>query len=188
MDLGATICTPKRPACALCPWTEVCGARAEAIRSAFRARHAKAEGRLRRGAAFVAVRADGELLARTRPRKGLLGGMTEVPTTPWSHDFDETTAIEQAPALARIKRQWRRIPGVVTHVFTHFPLELVVYTPQRCRQARWHPSGMRWIAGAELAGEALPTVMRKVLAHALAPPGPGLVEVQQARAGTLPAV
>jgi A/G-specific adenine glycosylase len=171
MDLGATICTPKRPACPLCPWTEDCAARARAEPERFPVKAPKREGRLRRGAAFVAVRADGSVLARTRPLKGLLGGMTEVPTTPWSDDFDETTAIEQAPALARIKRQWRRIPGVVTHVFTHFPLELVVYTA-KVPASSLAPSGMRWIAGAELAGEALPTVMRKVLAHALAPPRP----------------
>jgi A/G-specific adenine glycosylase len=171
MDLGATICTPKRPACPLCPWTEDCAARARAEPERFPVKAPKREGRFRRGAAFVAVRADGSVLARTRPLKGLLGGMTEVPTTPWSDDFDETTAIEQAPALARIKRQWRRIPGVVTHVFTHFPLELVVYTA-KVPASSLAPSGMRWIAGAELAGEALPTVMRKVLAHALAPPRP----------------
>ena len=69
--------------------------------------------------------------------------------------------------LARAKRQWRRIPGVVTHVFTHFPLELVVYTATMPASTP-APSGMRWIAGADLAGEALPTVMRKVVAHALA--------------------
>ncbi|HUC49658.1 MAG TPA: NUDIX domain-containing protein, partial [Xanthobacteraceae bacterium] len=60
---------------------------------------------------------------------------------------------------------WRRIAGVVRHVFTHFPLELCVYTaafPLRTRA----PAGMRWVASADIAGEALPSLMRKVLAHA----------------------
>ena len=102
MDLGATICTPKTASLSRCVhgWRIVRPARA-ASRNAFRCKHAKREGRLRRGAAFVAVRADGSVLVRTRPLKGLLGGMTEVPTTPWSDDFDETTAIEQAPAARR---------------------------------------------------------------------------------------
>ena len=56
--------------------------------------------------------------------------------------------------------------GVVTHVFTHFPLELVVYTakvPARTRA----PKGMRWVPIATLADEALPNVMRKAIAHGL---------------------
>jgi A/G-specific adenine glycosylase len=169
MDLGATICTPKQPACALCPWRDGCAARVRGEPERFPVKAPKREGRLRRGAAFVAVRADGCVLLRTRPSKGLLGGMTEVPTTEWSPDFDAATALEQAPVRSRAKRKWRRIPGVVRHVFTHFPLELVVYTAALPANTS-APSGMRWIGLADLAGEALPTVMRKVVAHALDPP------------------
>ena len=166
MDLGATICTPKRPACALCPWLDACAARMRGDQESFPRKARKRGGRLRRGAAFVVTRADGCVLVRSRPPKGLLGGMTEVPTTPWTHDFDACTALDNAPRLARANPRWRRIPGVVTHVFTHFPLELVVYAaavPARTAA----PDGARWVALAELPGEALPTVMRKVVAHAL---------------------
>jgi A/G-specific adenine glycosylase len=164
MDLGATICTPKRPACALCPWIDNCAARARGYPEEFPAKMPKKEGRLRRGAAFVVLRADGNVLVRTRPTKGLLGGMTEVPTTEWAHDFDELTALSLAPALPPAR--WRRRLGIVTHVFTHFPLELVVYIADVPATAR-APKDGRWVALADLAGEALPTVMRKVIAHAL---------------------
>ena len=87
MDLGATICTPKNPACALCPWDNACAARARGDAEALPRRLPKREGALRRGAAFVAQRADGFVLVRTRPAKGLLGAMTEVPTTQWLHRF-----------------------------------------------------------------------------------------------------
>ena len=87
MDLGATICTPKHPACALCPWNESCAAHARGDAETFPRRTPKREGALRRGAAFVARRADGFVLVRTRPAKGLLGGMTEVPTTEWAARF-----------------------------------------------------------------------------------------------------
>jgi len=163
MDLGATLCTPKKPACVLCPWIESCAARARGDAETFPRKAAKREGKLRRGAAFVALRADGHLLVRTRPPKGLLGGMTEVPGSAWSHDFDESAALAEAPRLARAK--WRRLPGVVTHVFTHFPLELVIHSA-RVGAATRAPAGMRWIACSGLAGEALPNVMRKVVAHA----------------------
>jgi A/G-specific adenine glycosylase len=164
MDLGATLCTPKRPACALCPWTAACLARAGGEPERFPVKAPKREGRLRRGAAFVAVRADGHVLVRARPPKGLLGGMTEVPTGEWTHDFDEDGALAAAPHLAGAA--WRRIPGIVSHVFTHFPLELVVYRAQVPARAG-APAGARWVALADLPGEALPNVMRKVVAHAL---------------------
>jgi A/G-specific adenine glycosylase len=168
MDLGATICTPKRPACALCPWTAACAARLRGDAETFPRRTPKREGALRRGAAFVAVTADGYLLVRTRPASGLLGGMTEVPATHWAHDFDEATALEAAPRFAREKpAKWRRLAGIVRHVFTHFPLELTVYAATLPKRAR-APLGMRWIALENHAGEAWPSLMRKVLAHALA--------------------
>jgi A/G-specific adenine glycosylase len=174
MDLGATICTPKKPACALCPWLDACAARRRGDPERFPVKAPKAEGLLRRGAAFVVVRADGVLLVRSRPPKGLLGGMTEVPTTEWTHDFDADSALAAAPPLRRVKPPWRRVPGVVTHVFTHFPLELVVYAAQVPASAS-APSGARWIALTDVADEALPNLMRKVVAHALgeAKPQPG---------------
>jgi A/G-specific adenine glycosylase len=166
MDLGATICTPKRPACALCPWMQACRARQRGDQATFPRRVRKREGVLRRGAAFVALRADGCVLMRSRPPRGLLGGMTEVPTTPWTHDFDVDQALPAAPEMARARPKWRRLPGVVSHVFTHFPLELVVYRAQLPRGAI-APAGARWIGLKDLAGEALPSLMRKVVAHAL---------------------
>jgi A/G-specific adenine glycosylase len=129
----------------------------------------KAEGRLRRGAAFVAVREDGFVLVRTRPARGLLGGMTEVPTTAWTHDFDQDAALDDAPRFFdRRKVAWTRVPGKVTHVFTHFPLELTVLCARVPRRTP-APGGTRWVKLADLAGEALPTVMRKVVAHGLGP-------------------
>src|SRR5262249_56057325 len=101
MDLGATICTPKTPACALCPWNDACVARARGDAETFPRKAAKREGRLRRGAAFVVVRADGHLLVRTRPAKGLLGGMTEVPSSEWTHEFDADAPLAQSPRFAR---------------------------------------------------------------------------------------
>jgi A/G-specific adenine glycosylase len=111
----------------------------------------------------VAVRADGFILLRTRAVHGLLGGMTEVPTTEWDTAFAETSALEVAPIS---QAAWRRIPGIVTHVFTHFPLELVVYTADVAARTR-APEGMRWVPIGTLADEALPNVMRKAIAHGL---------------------
>ncbi|XUJ32842.1 NUDIX domain-containing protein [Bradyrhizobium japonicum] len=93
--------------------------------------------------------------------------MTEVPGSDWLAGQEDATAKQQAPELKRLSR-WQRKVGVVTHVFTHFPLELVVYTAKADARSR-APEGMRWVPIATLAGEALPNVMRKVIAHALDP-------------------
>jgi A/G-specific adenine glycosylase len=163
MDLGATLCSPKRPACALCPWNECCVAFERGDPETFPRKASKREGRLRYGAAFVALRADARVLLRKRPEKGLLGAMSEVPGTAWAHDFDLASALKSAP---RLKAKWRRLPGVITHAFTHFPLELTVFVAEVLR-ATPAPKGARWVRLADLRGEALPTVMRKVLTHAL---------------------
>ena len=169
MDLGATICTPKKPACVFCPWNDSCIGRARSEAETFPRKIPKREGALRRGAAFVVRRADGFLLVRTRLPKGLLGGMTEVPTTEWTPDFDDSGAPEHAPRFGSSKRRkmvaWRRLTGMVRHVFTHFPLELSVYATELPAGTQ-APEGMRWIPIAEIAGEALPSLMRKVIAHA----------------------
>ena len=161
MDLGATICTPKKPACGICPWMDPCVARARGAAETFPRKAPKLEGRMRYGASFVATRADGHVLVRTRPEKGLLGGMTEVPSTAWTQGFDDVRALAEAP----LKAKWRRLPGVVEHGFTHFPLRQTVYVAAVPAKTK-APQGMRWVPLAALHGEALPNIMRKVVVHA----------------------
>ncbi len=166
MDLGATICRPKQPACALCPWREPCAARACADQASYPKKSAKREGRLRRGAAFVVLREDGAVLVRQREERGLLGGMTEVPGSNWSEDFASEAAIAEAPRPGRGPAwTWRRLDGDVRHVFTHFPLELTVYVAKARRDAE-PPSDCRFLPCDAIVGAAFPTLMRKVLAHA----------------------
>lgn len=161
MDLGATVCTPAKPRCILCPLAEPCRARARGIAENLPVRTPKAERPTRHGVVFFATRADGSVLLRKRPERGLLGGMTELPTTEWrgqAYPVDEMMALAPAPAA------WRTLPGLVRHTFTHFHLELVVAAarlpdPRRVAGA--------WVAIERLGDEALPSVMRKVVAHAL---------------------
>jgi A/G-specific adenine glycosylase len=164
MDLGSSICTPKKPACVLCPLSDGCAARMRGDQETFPRKVPKKTGALRRGAAFIVTRGNA-LLVRTRAEKGLLGGMTEVPGSDWLAGQDDKAALKQAPVLKGMAK-WHRKAGVVTHVFTHFPLELVVYTTKVAAQTR-APEGMRWVPVATLDGEALPNVMRKAIAHGL---------------------
>jgi A/G-specific adenine glycosylase len=164
MDLGSSICTPKRPACALCPLREHCVSHARRDQETFPRKASKKPGELRRGAAFV-ITCGNELLVRTRPNKGLLGGMTEVPGSTWLAAQQDAAALQQAPMPRRALR-WHRKAGIVAHVFTHFRLELAVYTATVEPGIR-APAGMRWVPIATLKQEALPTLMRKVIAHGL---------------------
>ena len=141
MDLGATICTPKTPACALCPWNESCAAYARGDAETFPRRVPKREGVLRRGAAFVVRRADGFVLLRTRPEKGLLGGMTEVPTTEWTKDFDESVALESVAAFCFTKKSPNLAPHRSALSATSSPISRSNSPSTRpmCRRARRRP-------------------------------------------------
>ncbi len=159
MDLGATVCTPRNPLCMVCPLAEGCAARAAGIAAELPRRTAKAARPCRRGVAFWIVRADGAVLLRRRVEKGLLGGMTEVPSSPWQEDGG---ALPAAAAHAPLDPGgWRALPGLVRHVFTHFELELAVLAADV-------PSGTFWVPVERLAEHALPSVMKKIVRHALA--------------------
>ena len=159
MDLGTAICTPKRPACSLCPLGEPCSARAEGRQEDYPVRAQKTERPTRRGAAFVAVRADGAVLLQRRADSGLLGGMTEPAGTVWAE------GAEPPEADAPFPTDWRNA-GTVVHVFTHFRLELTVYCA-RVGQVKKAPSGCWWSPAQSIAGEALPSVMKKAIEAAL---------------------
>jgi A/G-specific adenine glycosylase len=162
MDLGASICTPKKPACVLCPWAENCKARAVGTQEAYPVKTPKTERPTRYGTAFVAIRPDGAVLLKSRPEKGLLGGMTEVPGSEWSSLLREMADIAQAPFEAR----WTGTGPPVVHVFTHFRLELAVLRADLPDVIR-APAGMWWSAPDQLPGEALPSVMKKAIEAAI---------------------
>lgn len=176
MDLGATICTPRRPACVICPLSLRCAARAAGTPDAFPVKTAKKARPERRGAAFVAFRkGDGAVWLHRRPPSGLLGGMAEPPTTAWSARSDGETGVEAAPFAA----DWRDA-GEVSHGFTHFLLTLRIYAAEVADA----PAAAGWWAAPDLAGEALPTLMVKAIAAAR-----GSAAVRPARgraAGALP--
>src|SRR6266851_5843174 len=165
MDLGATVCTPRNPRCVICPLMTTCRARKLGIAEELPRRTPKAEKPTRRGLAFVLARKDGAILLRKRPTNGLLGGMDEVPSSPWREGkLVIAEALKQAPVPAN----WKVMEGGVRHTFTHFHLELAVAraTATTSRLARLSP-GSAWVEIDRMTERALPTVMRKVIAHAV---------------------
>ena len=162
MDLGATICTPRRPRCVLCPWRDDCAARAGGFAEDLPARAEKPERAMRRGVVFWLARSDGAVLLRRRPENGLLGGMIEVPSTPWRETpWGAAEALSHAPATA----EWATIPGTVRHGFTHFPLELAIWTAKIAA-----PPDIDWAIWArpdQFKDHAFPILSKKVVKHAL---------------------
>ena len=162
MDLGATVCVPHRPKCILCPWMGDCTGRD--VAESLPRRRAKAEKPTRRGVAFWLVRADGSVLLRRRPESGLLGGMMEVPSSDWSEG--PLPALDAALSAAPVAvTRATALPGLVRHGFTHFRLELAVAAARSSAAA---PAGCVWCPPDAFGDYALPTVMKKIVRHALA--------------------
>jgi A/G-specific adenine glycosylase len=165
MDLGATICTPQKPACSLCPWQSACAAFKAGDQESYPRKAPKAERPQRYGAAFWIVNERGEVALRRRPPSGLLGGMLEPPGTEWGgQPLGKSAALRKAPLSA----EWRWSEGLVRHVFTHFALELQV----ACALVKGRPlPDAEWVPIDRLGAVALPSVMRKVAKLALASAG-----------------
>ena len=151
MDLGATVCTPRTPDCEACPWSFACEARAAGDMTRYPLKEKKKPRPVRRGIAWL-VRGPQGLWLRRRPDAGLLGGMTEVPSTPWA----EAPPVEEPPFQA----DWSD-RGEVRHVFTHFELTLSVR--EAAPAEGWEPEEGWWAREDRLGEEALPSVMRKVV-------------------------
>lgn len=165
MDLGATVCTTRKPRCGICPWSVSCRAFAHGEANLLPRRIAKPKRPLRFGAVFWAMRDDGAVLLRRRPDEGLLGGMMEIPGSEWH--LGERAREEDWLAEAPFSVDWCRLEGHVSHGFTHFRLHLVVLAARILISARHTPlpENTRWVANDALAEEALPSLMRKVVRH-----------------------
>jgi A/G-specific adenine glycosylase len=151
MDLGATICTPRSPACGICPLLPGCEGRRQGIAADLPAKSPKKAKPVRQGIAYLARRADGALLLETRPPSGLLGGMLGWPGTEWAED-----APAPAPPLSA---DWRD-PGLeVRHTFTHFHLRLSLRLADVAPDIA--PARGAFVAREAFRPASLPTVMRK---------------------------
>jgi len=159
MDLGATVCTPRKPGCLVCPWQTECRAYAKGNAETLPRKAPKRPRPHHYGVAFWALRADGAVLLRRRPEQGLLGGMMEVPSTAWrATKWTVDEALDDAPGYG----DWQVLPGEVSHVFTHFKLTLQIVASRVVGD----PDGV-WSAQGDFSSYALPTLMKKVVRHAL---------------------
>ena len=153
MDLGATICTPKSPACGICPWRDPCAARSAGTAQLLPRKTPKAAKPIRHGTVYVGQRADGAWLLERRPDKGLLGGMLGWPGSDW------VPASQTRPTAPPVHATWVQSAGEVRHTFTHFHLTLDVLTAHLPMDAA--PERGTFISPDTFRPADLPTVMRK---------------------------
>ncbi|MEQ1653248.1 MAG: A/G-specific adenine glycosylase [Hyphomicrobium sp.] len=168
MDLGSQVCTPKRPSCLMCPLQQDCAANAHGDAETLPIKLPKGERPIRKGIAFLILREDGAVLLRQRADAGLLGGMLEVPSTPW---IDALPVRREALRSAPVTADWFPVGGEVVHIFTHFRLEITVYralVSEDVSLTLWaDPERCRWVKRRDLHTQALPSVMKKIIAHGL---------------------
>ena len=151
MDLGATICTPRNPACGICPWRDPCAARLAGTAAELPKKTPKKKTPTRIGIVYVAQRTDGAWLLETRPESGLLGGMLGWPGSEWG----------EAPAPnPPLDADWEELPHEARHTFTHFHLRLTIMKTVVGMNAT--PTRGEFIAAEKFTPAALPTAMRKV--------------------------
>ncbi|MBT4568510.1 MAG: A/G-specific adenine glycosylase [Marinovum sp.] len=151
MDLGATVCTPKKPSCDICPWCANCGALAQGITAELPKKRPKPQKPTRYGIVYYVERADGAVLLERRPDRGLLGGMLGWPGSAW----------DDAPKdAAPVRATWTTLPQKVRHTFTHFHLELTIKTAQLSLSEPVQHGA--FIDRHQFRPAELPTVMRKV--------------------------
>lgn len=161
MDLGATVCTPRAPDCGVCPWQRSCRAHAAGRATELPRRIKKKPRPTRFAVAYWVERPDGAVLLRRRAESGLLGGMMEVPSTPWR---EQVWPISEAKRHAPCAARWRAVSGSVGHTFTHFHLEVAVV------KGRTNGTGAVegvWVQPADFGNYALPTLMKKIARHAI---------------------
>ena len=165
MDLGSTICLPKTPLCVECPWEEICQARMKGIEKNLPVKKPKKPKPLRQGICFWIIRHDGYVLLRKRQEKGLLGGMMEIPSTPWEKNIQTIDkAIEYSP-LRLSMVNWSILSDNVKHVFSHFNLLLIIASAKIKRDKLEKLSlteDFVWVNPNQINQLAIPSLTKKI--------------------------
>ncbi len=157
MDLGSMICKPTSPLCSACPVQEFCLAHKKNLEESYPKFMPKVEKPSRYGTVFWIENHQGEVLIRRRSEKGLLGGMMEIPSSPWQN---EKPGMVEQRLNEPCDAEWEEVPGVIKHTFTHFHLYLRVL-----RATGEDPIPGLWVHPTDFHHHAFPTLMKKVIRH-----------------------
>ena len=162
MDLGATVCTVRDPNCRQCPWQDACRGLSRGLAAHLPHRVPKPPRPVRYAVAYIITSAAGDLYLERRPDGGLLGGLMQVPLSPW---LDRAPTRDNAAGGAPIAAAWRLVPGIVEHGFTHFAVRITLLSKRAKRRDLRSRAGL-WCAPDRLGEHALSTMAKKIIRHA----------------------
>lgn len=156
MDLGATLCTPKKPLCLYCPFHSDCLALQQnrvldlpqkPTRKAMPTRHAQ----------VLLLEHDGQLLWQQRPASGLWGGLWCLPLI--EEDIEQRLDALDLPQATAGKQ--------IKHTFTHFHWQLqaqhFAVSATTSQQLALHFAPTRWMSREQAFAAGVPEAMRKLL-------------------------
>lgn len=162
MDMGATVCTPRKPDCPICPWQKNCRASAAGLTEQipFIQRRAKLPERYM--ATFFLRSQSGKIFLRQRPAQGLLGGLWECPSTAWVENAEADLSIDLPDAVS--SHMFHALHKPIIHVFSHFKLTAEIYVcdtlfPDQADQG--NPVDGMWFSPDQLP--PLSTLSRKII-------------------------
>ncbi len=162
MDLGAVLCTPRRPDCGRCPLAGLCRAKALGLEAELPRRATKKAVPTRIQVALLLER-DGCLLVRQRPFSGMLGGLWEFPAAEVGEGGDPSVMARRLLADLGLAGEPAEA-GRVRHVYSHFKLDLRLYRAAVAAGfAIAEAAASRWLTAAELAELPLHGAHKKVL-------------------------
>lgn len=156
MELGATVCTPRKPRCGSCPWREDCAARKKGIAEDLPRKLAKAAKPVRYGKVFYIGNGSGEFLIHKREGTGLYEGLYQLPTTDWIGNRAEAKKLKAPLRAAKMES----LGAEVRHSFTHFDLILEIWTGHTKNAGLM---GATWVSAENIEQYALPTLMKKAI-------------------------
>ena len=158
MDLGATICLPKKPRCLICPLMEFCAAYANGTQELRPVKEPKRPVPQYIHAAGVIVR-NGKVLLAQRPAKGLLGGMWEFPNGRVEDD-PARDLVKVLNAGYNLKVQRKEALGVVQHAYSHFKVTVHIF---RCDfSAAVNGKNLKWVSVNKLDEYPMGKVDRRI--------------------------
>lgn len=160
MDLGATICTRRRPLCLTCPASPGCVARAEGRVETLPSPRPK-KVLPHRSTVMLVLEHAGALLLEKRPPTGIWGGLWSFPEVCAGDDIAGICAQRFGAHVDRVEC----LPDV-EHGFTHFGLTI---SPQRLRVHTLEPRAAeaqyQWLAIGKVKDAAIPAPVRRIAEH-----------------------
>ncbi len=157
MDYGSSICIPRNPKCDLCKIANLCESNKKNLQNKLPLKLKKQnKKRVKYTRAYVLINEKDEILVRSRPSKGMLASMLEVPNDNW---VENKKLLSHDELIRKLKTKLKH-RGSIEYSFSHFDLETDIYFGNVKKSQL---SNVNWIKKSSYFKSGLPTVMKKIV-------------------------